>query len=58
MNKFHDRAIARCLEDEQELSEWEIDFLKSLAEQVQKRDLTDKQVSVLHRILLKVEFES
>lgn len=56
MNKFHDKAIKKCLEHEEDLTEWEQEFVNSLAEQVERRELTDRQVKRLHEILHKVEF--
>lgn len=52
-DKFQDHQIARALDRPEDLTEWELEFLESVAE----RDvLTDKQRSVLNRIIYKLDF--
>jgi hypothetical protein len=44
--------VEECLEHEEILTDWEIDFLNSLLEW--ENDFTERQDDVLERILLKV----
>ena len=56
MNQFHDRAVAKCLDFDEELTEWESEFIHSLADLPEHVELTDKQAKKLNSILQKVEF--
>lgn len=54
MDQFLEKQIARCLDAEDKLTEWEYDFLNSIAG---RNSLTEKQKEVLNRIVHKIEFD-
>jgi hypothetical protein len=54
VNTFQEKAICKCQDYPEKLTEWEQEFLDSISG---RELLTDKQASVLNRILHKVEFE-
>lgn len=56
MNKLHDRLIKEALDHEENLTQWEIEFLDSLAKQVEKRELSEKQAKILNKINQKAVF--
>lgn len=54
MNKIQARFIKDAMEYEDHLSEWESQFINSLAEKPDDYELTDKQNDILNRIADKV----
>lgn len=49
MNGFQIKQIKRAIDQPEVLTEWEYDFINSLAE-IEHKELTDKQNSILNRI--------
>lgn len=54
MDNFQKKIVSRALDDLDMLSEWEIEFILSISE-LEDSPLTDKQKSVLNRILQKLD---
>ena len=50
MNGFQIKQIKRALDQPEELTDWEYDFVDSLAEIDEKKELSDGQNKVLNRI--------
>jgi len=53
MNGFQKKAILRALDNQDKLTDWEVDFINSLAELDDDQPLTEKQNKVLNRIAQK-----
>lgn len=49
MNGFQKKVVLKALENEDLLTEWELDFVNSLADR-EGRDLSEKQNEILNRI--------
>ena len=56
MNQFHQKMTVKALDNLAQLTEWEHDFVNSIAEIPEERDLTEKQAHVLNKIVQKIEF--
>lgn len=54
MNKFYKRIILDGLENEEMLTEWEVEFISNLAEKPDEYELSEKQKEVLKRIEHKI----
>lgn len=54
MNKLQIRFIKDALDNPEKLSEWEYDFINSLAERGDNYTLIEKQNSILNRIQQKI----
>ena len=50
MNNIQKRFINDAIEDPKPLSEWEYDFIQSLADKDNSSELTEKQNHILNRI--------
>jgi len=55
MNKVQKGFISRALDDAEELSEWEYDFINSLAARDDDYTLSEAQNKVLNRIAGKLQ---
>lgn len=49
MNGFQKKIVLKALDNDDLLTEWELEFVNSLAEREEK-DLSDKQNEILNRI--------
>lgn len=49
MNGFQKKIVLKALDNEDLLTEWELEFVNSLAER-EERDLSGKQNEILNRI--------
>ena len=54
MNGFQKKQVLRALDAPEKLTDWEYDFVNSLADRDESRPLSDKQNSILNRIAEKV----
>lgn len=54
MNNWQKKQIQRALDNPDKLSEWEYDFVNSLADQDEAKVLSEKQNQILNRIAEKV----
>lgn len=50
MDKIQRRFICEAIDDPDNLSEWEYDFIQSLADKDDSHKLSEKQNSILNRI--------
>lgn len=55
MNRVQQKFVIDALEQPEVLTEWEFDFINSLAEIPEEQPLTEKQNAVLNRIQKKLE---
>lgn len=56
MTEYQSKRICECLDNEHKLTDWEYDFIHSLAKG-EAYELSEKQNSILNRIAQKVAFE-
>ena len=54
MNGFQTKQIQRAQENPEKLTDWEYDFINSLAEMDEDQELSKKQNHILNRIAEKV----
>ncbi len=54
MNGYQTKRVAEALDHEDLLTSWEWDFINSLADLDESKNLTEKQNSVLTRISLRM----
>ena len=54
MNKLYKRMILDGLENEEMLTEWEVEFINNLAEKPDDYEFSEKQKEVLKRIEHKI----
>ena len=54
MNKVQSKFVCDCLENEHLLTEWESQFINNIADKDENYQLSDKQNSILNRIIGKV----
>ncbi len=54
LDKFQDKLVSKALDRLEGLTEWECEFIQSIAD---CDTLTDKQAAVLNRIAKKLEFD-
>lgn len=54
MNGFQKKLICDALESPEDLTEWEVDFIQSLADKDEDYELSEKQNHILNRIGQKV----
>jgi len=50
MNGIQKKFVLDALDSEEKLTDWELDFINSLAEMPEDRNLTSKQNAILNRI--------
>jgi len=50
MNNYHKKSILQAMDHEELLSEWEIDFIDSLAGKDDNYNLSEKQIEYLNKI--------
>ena len=55
MNRVQQRFILDALEQDDKLSEWEFDFINSLADRPEEYQLSEKQNEILNRIQRKLD---
>ena len=56
MNGFQSKIISDALDDPEALTEWEYEFIDSLADHEDDYELSEKQNQVLNRIGQKLDF--
>jgi len=54
MDGFQDKQAAKCIDNQDKLTEWEAEFIDSIIDR--DKPLSHKQASILNRITQKVEF--
>lgn len=54
MNSFQKSVIIKALDNDDALTEWEAEFVSSLADLPEDRQLSDKQNEILNRIQQKL----
>lgn len=54
MNRIQIKFINDAQDNEHDLTEWEIDFINSLADKPENYELSEKQNTVLNRISQKI----
>lgn len=54
MNGFQKKIVLKALDNQDVLSEWEVDFIDSLAERDESKPLSEKQNEILNRIQQKL----
>lgn len=54
MNRVQEKFILDALDQPEKLTEWEYDFINSLAEKENDYELSEKQNSILNRIQRKL----
>lgn len=57
-NRIQRKFIIDALDNQELLTEWEIDFINSIADKKDHEELTEKQNAVLNRISQKINRES
>lgn len=57
MTGFQRKIVLRALDSDDKLSEWEVEFIDSLADKDDNYELSDKQNHVLNRIQQKIDFD-
>jgi hypothetical protein len=50
MNGFQKKTVLKALDNQDLLSEWEVDFVNSLADRDESKALSEKQNEILNRI--------
>jgi len=56
MTNLQEKMCAECLEHEENLNAWEIDFLDSIIKNQSNKDLSEKQIATLNKINTKAVF--
>lgn len=57
-NRIQRKFIIDALDNQELLTEWEIDYINSIADKEDHEELTEKQNAVLNRISQKINRES
>lgn len=55
MNRVQKKFVLDAMDQEDKLTDWECDFISSLADLPEDQDLSDKQNKILNRIQGKLE---
>jgi len=55
MNKFQKKIVIDAMDDPEQLSVWEFDFIQSMADKDDDYELSDKQNKVINRISQKYQ---